>query len=281
MLSGLRILITNNTLSGRAGSELYVRDLALALMHQGHYPIAYSTSLGPVAEELRKATVPVVDDLRALNVPPDLIHAQHHLDAMTAMLRYPDVPAVYACHGWAPWEELPPVFPSIRRYIAVDDLCRERLVTTEGIGTDRIEVLYNFVDLDRFRPRLALPDTPGSALIFSNYASEANFAGTIRLACQRAGIQRIDVVGSAVGNVVAQPETILGQYDVVFCKARAALEAMAVGCAVVVADFAGLAGMVHTGNMQRMRALNFGVRTMQAGAIHRRGCSRRAEALRR
>ena len=75
--------------------------------------------------------------------------------------------------------------------------------------------------------------------------------------------------GLASGNAIAQPERVLGGYDIVFGKARCALEAMSVGCATVVADFPGLAGMVDTGNMQRMRRLNFGVRTMQAGAITR------------
>ena len=101
--ASLRILLTNNTLGARGGSELYVRDLALALMRRGHFPVAYSTVLGDVAAELREATVPVVDDLRALNMPPDVIHGQHHLDAMTAMLQFPEVPAIYVCHGWLPY----------------------------------------------------------------------------------------------------------------------------------------------------------------------------------
>jgi len=269
--TSLRILLTNNTLAGRYGSELYVRDLALALMRRGHLPVVYSTVLGDVAAELRAATVPVVDDLRALNVPPDLIHGQHHLDAMTAMLQFPDVPAIYVCHGWLPWEELPPVFPSIRRYVAVDDVCRERLLTTSGIAAERIDVLYNFVDLDRFRLRDPLPAVPGSALIFSNSATVGSFVGTIREACQAFGIDRVDIAGYASGSAIAQPEQVLGGYDIVFGKARCALEAMSVGCATVVADLAGLGGIVDTGNMQRMRRLNFGVRTLQAGAISKDG----------
>ena len=132
-------------------------------------------------------------------------------------------------------------------------------------------MLYNFVDLDRFRPRDPLPAVPRSALIFSNSATNGSFGATIREACQAFGIERIDVAGSASGNAIAQPERVLGGYDIVFGKARCALEAMSVGCATVVADFPGLAGMVDTGNMQRMRRLNFGVRTMQAGAITRDG----------
>ena len=269
--AGLRILITNNSLGSRAGSELYVRDLALALVRRGHFPVAYSTVLGDVAAELRAATVPVIDDLRALNVAPDVIHGQHHLDAMTAMLQFPQVPAIYMCHGWAPWEERPPIFPSIRRYVAVDDLCRERLLTTAGIAAERVDLLYNFVDLERFRQRSPLPSVPESALIFSNYANEGSFVGVIRDACQAFGIGRIGVAGLSSGNPVAQAERVLGAYDIVFAKARCALEAMAVGCATIVADLAGLGGMVDTSNMQQLRRLNFGIRTMQAGAVTRDG----------
>lgn len=259
----LRILITNNTLAGRAGSELYVRDLALALMRRGHLPIAYSTQLGEVAEELRRATVPVIDDLRALNAAPDIIHGQHHLDAVTAMLHFPDVPAVYVCHGWLPWEEQPPVLPSIHRYVAVDDLCLERLLTTAGIAAERCEVLYNFVDLRRFEQRAALPQRPRSALVFSNYASGQASLEAIRRACRQAGIERCDVIGAGMGNAAAEPAQLLGQYDLVFAKARAALEAMACGCAVIVADQVGLAGMVDSAGLPLLRRLNFGVRSMQ------------------
>ena len=267
MLDRLRILITNNTLAGRAGSELYVRDLALALMRRGHYPVAYSTVLGDVAEELRRATVPVIDDLAQLGRAPDIIHGQHHLDAMTAMMYFPKTPAVFVCHGWLPWEELPPIFPSIGRYIAVDDLCRERLLTTEGVLERDIEVIYNFVDTERFQQRSPLPEKPRSALIFSNYAGDNRTTDALRAACARAGIEKVDVAGAGSGNIVDHPERILTGYDVVFAKGRCALEAMAAGCAVIVADFSGLGGMVTTDNVAGLRKLNFGVRTMQSGRV--------------
>lgn len=264
--SGLKILITNNTLAARAGSELYVRDLSIALMKQGHHPIVYSTVLGDVADELYHATIPVIDDLHAMGTPPDIIHGQHHLETMTAALHFSNTPVVYMCHGWLPWEELPPVFPTILRYVAVDDLCRERLLTTPGVAEKNVEVLYNFVDLQRFHLRPPLPEKPQSAIIFSNYA-EGRMVETVRAACQKFGINQIDVAGIGVGNLLVSPETTLGQYDLVFAKARCALEAMASGCAVIVADFAGLGGLVTMKNFERMRRLNFGVRTMQASSI--------------
>ena len=176
----MRILITNNTLAARAGSELYVRDLAIGLLDRGHTPIAYSTILGEVAEEIRAATIPVVDRLDSLGAPPDVIHGQHHLDTMTALLHFPGVPAVYFCHGWLPWEELPPRFPRILQYVAVDFTCRDRLVLEEGIPEHRTRVLLNFVDLDRFKPRGPLPLRPRRALILSNSATEQNFLITVR-----------------------------------------------------------------------------------------------------
>jgi hypothetical protein len=48
----MRVLLTNNTLGVRAGSELYLRDVAIELMRRGHHPVAYSTIQGPVAKEL-------------------------------------------------------------------------------------------------------------------------------------------------------------------------------------------------------------------------------------
>jgi len=147
----LRILITNNTLDHRGGSETYVRDLAIGLLNRGHTPIAYSTQLGAVAREIRGASVPVIDNLDALAMPPDVIHGHHHVETMTALLRFPGVPAVSFCHGWIPWEEIPPRFPRILQYVAVDQTCRDRLILESGIPPDRVRVLLNFVDLERFK----------------------------------------------------------------------------------------------------------------------------------
>jgi hypothetical protein len=55
----------------------------------------------------------------------------------------------------------------------------------------------------------------------------------------------------------------LGQYDIVFAKARCALEALAVGTAVVLCDQAGVGPMVTTAELERLRRLNFGIRTLQ------------------
>ena len=257
----LRILITNNTLDARAGSELYVKDLAIGLLRRGHQPVAYSTVLGGVAEELRRATVPAIDSLDLLGVPPDLIHGHHHLDTMTALLRFPGVPAVSFCHGWLPWQEAPPRFPRILRYVAVDEACRDRLVFENGIPENRVRVILNFVDLERFQPRPPLPQVASRALVLSNTVSERTGLGVIREACARTGLL-LDVVGLAAGNPCPNPESLLHQYDIVFAKARCALEALAVGAAVIACDAGSSGPMVTLAELPRLRRQNFGVRAL-------------------
>ena len=114
---------------------------------------------------------------QSLGQAPDLIHGQHHLETMTALAMFPGTPALYACHGCLPWQEAAPVHPRILRYLAVNEAVRDRLVFEAGVSPDKITIALNFVDLEQFLPRPALPAKPGTALIFSNYASEANYVG--------------------------------------------------------------------------------------------------------
>jgi len=261
-LGALRILITNHFLRGRTGSELYVCELATSLLRRGHTPIVYSPQLGQSARELRDATVPVVDDLEAISSPPDLIHGQHHVETMTALLRFPNTPAIFFCHGWLPWEETPPKHPRIRRYVAVDDTCRDRLICESGVAADHVAVVLNSVDLEQFAPRAPLPAKPARALVFSNGASESTHLGAVREACRRTELS-LDVIGADSGNVAARPHKVLGQYDIVFAKARCALEALATGTAVVLCDRTGVGPMVTAAEMDHLRRLNFGVRALQ------------------
>jgi glycosyl transferase family 4 len=261
-MRSLRVLITNNTLSVRCGSELYVRDLAIALLRLGHRPVAYSRTLGSVANDLRLATIPVVDDLSQVGEPPDLVHGHHNLETMTALLHFPATPAVFVCHGSMPWEEAPPPSPRIGRYIAVDEACRDRLVFQHGVARDRIELIPNFVDLERFRPRSALPERPARALVFSNHATDGTSLPAIRAACEAESIE-VDVAGSGAGRVLDRPEDVLGNYDIVFARARAALEAMAAGTAVIACDFPGLGGFITLERFDEWRRLNFGLRCLR------------------
>lgn len=255
----LRVLLTCRDLALRGGSQLYTRDVAAALRELGHTPVVFSPRLGRVADDLRSRGVAVVDSLDRLGEAPSVIHGQHHLEAMAAMLRFPEVPAIFVCHGWLPWQEAPPRFPSIGRYVAVDALRRDRLVFEYGIPESKVEILPNFVDVSRFRPRAALPGRPARALLFSNQAtSDGALADAVRKACADEGVA-LDVAGVASGNPLARPEDVLSRYDLVFARGRSAMEAMATGSAVVLCDIEGCGPTVGPLNFDSLRAMNFGL----------------------
>jgi hypothetical protein len=229
----LKVLITNHSLRERTGTEMYALDLARGLLALGHSPVLYSPRPGPLAELIRRETVPVVSDLDNLGSPPDIIHGQHADETVTALLRFPNVPALYVCHDWYLSIDAPPRFPRVLRYVAVDSPCRDKMVFEHGVPEERVSVLLQFVDLERFRPRAPLPLKPRRALILCNQTKENEYLEAARAACGREGVS-LDVYGIGVGRPHARPEELLAGYDVVFAKGRTALEALAVGASVVV-----------------------------------------------
>lgn len=258
----MRILITNVFLDDRGGTQLYVAELAEELLRRGHHPVVYSPILGQVAAELTARTVPVVSDLASIGEAPDVIHGHHALETMSALVRFPLAPALYVAHDWTYRGDSAPKHPRIYRYLAVDDTLRDRLVAREGIPAERVGRTRNWVDTRRFLARpTPLPARPTRALVFSNLASDTTYLPAIRAACEHRGIQ-LDVAGLASGRAIDRPEDVLGTYDLVFAKARAAIEAMGSGCAVVLCDLVGFGALVSTDRFETLREVNFGRRCL-------------------
>jgi len=187
-MAGLCVLLTNRFFRGQSGTEMYVHDVAVKLLARGHRPIVYSPLLGPLAQRLSTATISVVSDLALIQQQPDVIHGQHSLETLEALLHFPRAPAIYVCHDWNWVHDTPPQLPRVRRYVAVDETVRERLLVREGIAPADVEVIFNGVDLERFQPRPALPPRPQKALAISNYLEPGQVAppAAVRTPGQRA-----------------------------------------------------------------------------------------------
>jgi hypothetical protein len=97
--------------------------------------------------------------------------------------------------------------------------------------------------------------------VLSNNLSDANGLVELRAACGAAGID-LETLGAASGRVSERPEEAIRRADLVFAKARAALEAVATGCAVVLCDAQGIGPLVTEEAFAELRALNFGYRTL-------------------
>ena len=239
-----------------------MRDLALALKRRGHIPMIYSPCLGEPAQELQLKGISVVDDLNEVDASPDVIHGQHHLETMTALLHFPGVPAAYFSHSAFHSQDSPPFFPRLFRYVAVDQDCYDKLVCKHGVPAEKVRLLLNFVNLEKFESRRPLPAQAQRALLFSDYSKDDPYLAAVRKACLHSGLH-LDVVGLGMGNSHQHPEKLLGQYDIVFAKGRSALEALAAGTAVVIYCMKSVGPMVTAGEVERFLPLNFGWQTMR------------------
>jgi len=255
----LHVLLTMCYLVHRSGAELFTRDLALWLRRRGHSVTVFAPVLGEMADELRHESIACITDPAMLALRPDVIIGNTHNETVRAILRFPDVPAISICHDRSHEHGRPPRLTQVRRYIAVDENCKERLCHEHGVGPELVEVIQNGVDLDRFARRAPLPPRPQRALVFSSYARDDGLLAQIRAACAEAGM-RLDVIGKGVGNLVPEPGALLGNYDLVFAKGRAATEALAVGCACILLDHSqnGMGFMVRSANAESARHWNFG-----------------------
>jgi hypothetical protein len=227
----------------------------------GHEPLIYSPAAGSIAQQIQAQGIPVFSDIRQIKLVPDIIHGQHHPQTLTALLQFPDTPALFVCHDATAWHDDPLIFPRVLRYVAVDYRCQKRFEEIPQIPREKVRVLFNAVDLSRFKPRAPLPNRPTRSAIFSNYATRSTHTTAVTKACKKLGIA-LDVIGKGFHTATSKPEEALLAYDIVFAKARCALEAMAVGSAVVLCDFAGLGAMVNCANFTELRKLNFGAGTL-------------------
>ena len=249
-----RILLVTIELAGRSGTEIVTFETAHGLQRRGHEVAIYTLRLGSLGNAVSEK-FPVFRHIELLTWRPDLIQANHTYPLINATARFPDVPVFSICHDATAWFNEPLHLPTIRKQAAVSLACRDRIVQKIPKLAGRVELLHNAVDLESFHARASLPSRPKRALILSNHVIHAP---GVRSACTEAGLD-VDLLGPGVGRVVDDlPSRLLG-YDLVFATGRMALEAMAVGCAVIVVDGRGLAGMVTSDAVSSWRDHNFGL----------------------
>ncbi len=257
----MNILITNIQLTVPGGTVSYVSDLALGLQQKGFSVEIFTYRIGRMGKLLQAAGINVVTELKDLKNEPDLIHAHHHPTAMDALLQFTNTPVIFLLHDSTSPFDHPLKHRRILCHVAVDYNCLDRLLQQGSIAADYTKVIYNWVDIDKFKLRDTFSDKARNALVFSNYATKDNHYKVIAAACQQAGIP-LATLGEGMGTAVANPEDFLGQYDLVFAKAKAAIEALATGAGVIVCDFVGLGQMVSPSNIEQLRQFNFGRRTL-------------------
>ncbi len=263
----MHILITNNTLEHAAGSECSVCDAAGELTARGHRVSVFSCQLGAVARKLADAGIGVFSDLTQMGEQPDLIHGHHEWETSLAALRWPESALLSFRRGIDPWQEAPCPAPWTAAWVGVDRPCLQHLVEVDGVPAERAHLLLNGIRMGGLEPKTSLPPRPGKVLVLSNYATEDNFLRLIREACRAEGCE-CEAIGRGVRNVKDKLLELLPSYDLVFAKGRAALEAIAAGCAVVVCDYGGMGEFVTKANFDDLSQLHWPVLRWRRRSLH-------------
>ena len=254
----MRVLITNESLDQRAGSDLFIRDLARGLQQLGHFVIAYGSDPRQQARLLERDSISVATDLANLPFRPDIIHARHHLDAMTAVMALPGVPAVHHCIGPA-WSIALPVHPRIYRYIAPSPGVAGWIAERGEIPNAEIDVLHNAVDLLRFARVGRHSADPQRLLVYDDeLLPDSPVVIAVTQAAADLGLQ-LEMIGRRLGRAVDNPEARLPDYDIVCARGLKAIEALACGCAVVVVAPGHCGELVDERNFERLRNADFSV----------------------
>ncbi|WP_394773706.1 hypothetical protein [Flavobacterium sp.] len=258
----MNILITNITISEYTGTETYVKELAIELINRGNLVEIFALIMGDLSQELIEKGINVTSNLKQLKLIPDIIHAHHNINTLKVINFFKFTPVVFFIHDRTSVFDHPLKHKNILKYVAVDYNCKERYFLENNFKEEDIEIVYNWVNTDRFSLKKQINKQLKKALVFSNYLNENNVYPQIKEACKELGVE-VEIIGYSSGNICLQPEKILHKYDLVFAKAKAAIEAMATGAAVIVCDFRGLGGMVTTSNMKHFRDFNFGMKLMK------------------
>lgn len=213
------ILITNLGMGGRSGSEVVVEQLADGLRRAGNVVAVYTSRAGRLAEQMRYRGHIVVDRLSAVPFRPEVIHGNHCVPTMAALAAFPGVPAVFVCHdATASWDRAP-IHPQIRKWFAVDKLCRARLIA-DGIEEDRIELLLNAVDLQKFPRKEHVRRRPKRGLALTKMPDHID---VLRGVCEMRKVT-LDTLGPGAGTMVEFLEAAYADilHDTTFCAEEAA-----------------------------------------------------------
>jgi len=230
-----------------SGTPTYTVTLCRELINRGHDVSIYTTLSGKLAEGFN-----VYTDVSVIP-KPDIIIAQHNTCAINLKQAFPKVPMIFSSHGVGPALEQPPDI-DVQWYISVNEEVTANLVS-KGVPASKIDLVRDFINVDRFFPATNLNETPKRILFISNYKKAVAFL-TVRDACAKMGIE-FKAAGAPYRRSY-QIEHEINQADIVVSIARGVLEAMSCGRAAISYDLGRGDGYIDSGIYFESRTRNFG-----------------------
>lgn len=248
----MRILITNNRLDARGGSESYVETVMVALRHLGHDVIAFSPGLGAVATGLRELGFEVHDDASRLPAGIDVVHGQHANAVAHVRHALPAVPLVFVSHSWFITAEDPCIDLGPAALVALNDRVESRLrsmALAPGVGLHRLRqpIEIGFFQGNRRPPA----ERARSALLVSRKIRGR--LSSIHEACERAGIELRTLRGES-----PDPRVEMAAADIVMASGRSALESMSMARPTLLLDQTVCGGWITEDSWAEIEGDGFG-----------------------
>lgn len=182
----LEILLGCLSFANLTGSEMYVYELAKGLIKQGHNVTICSNLGNPLSDLAKKFGVKlfslqeppgfkigdgkwllktpqgdVVSQENTLykisNIEFDVIHLNHKPVTEHLLRLYPNTPVICSIHSEVIALEEPVISSQINKYIAIRPEIKEHIITKFGVDESSVNVIYNPIDNDKFKPT---PSTP-------------------------------------------------------------------------------------------------------------------------
>ena len=178
----IKVLISCLFFKTFTGSELYVYELAKSLLKQNCEVTVLSQIGGPLTDMAKKQGIKCLsfeespgfklgDGKWGLNtdkgfqpsqpnvmyrvseVKYDIIHMQHKPVAERMIQFYPEIDKIYSIHSEVIELEDPIKHESIKKYIAIRPEIKDHIIDKFEIPEDMIEVIYNPIDSEKFKPK--------------------------------------------------------------------------------------------------------------------------------
>jgi glycosyltransferase involved in cell wall biosynthesis len=178
----IKVLISSLFFKTFTGSELYVFELAKNLIKQNCDVTVMSQIGGPLTDMAKRLGIkcvsfeeapgfklgdgkwgfnteegfkPSTENVlyRVSEVNFDIIHMQHKPVAERMIQFYPEIDKIYSIHSEVIELEDPIKHESIKKYIAIRPEIKEHIVDKFEIPEEMIDVIYNPIDSDKFKPK--------------------------------------------------------------------------------------------------------------------------------
>jgi hypothetical protein len=236
-----------------AGTETYSVTLGEHLERLGHPVTLYAPEAAPQGRELADSY-----GLRlVVGEPPELdqVDAIVAQDAACSYLfagRAPAVPQIFVVHGLALNEQPPERLEPQPAAVVLNDRTERHVGCLAARPT--VVRLRQPIDIERFRPRGTARPRARRALLVSNYLYGER-RRVLERVCDELGLE---LTGLGVsGKPTVAPQPYLADADIVIGYGRGVLEAMAMGRAAYVWDFAGGDGWVTPESYAALEADGF------------------------